>query len=409
MARVTQQEFPTKFWLMLAGVLISSLGMTLVWPFLLIYASKTLALPMASVTSLMTINSITGLISSILVGTLVDRFGRKGIMVAGLIGSALVYLGYIGANTYLHFSILMGASGVFGPLTRVAASAMIADMFEGDKRTQAFALFRTAGNLGFGSGPILGGMIMSTSYRIGMISAAAALGIYGLITVIFLSETLPPEARKTESSILQNFRGFGQALKDKVFVRLLLSFTLMDICARLIWVVLAVYAKTNFDVPETQYGFIPTTNGLMVVLFQVFVTRVTRKYPESKVMTFGAVFYPLAMLTVALSNGFIGFWLAMVIMTIGELITAPTATMLVASIAPPEMRGRYLGLFGLTFYVALAIGPLGAGILSDHVGMRAPWWGGVLVGILAVFSYYQLQRYLDRRAAEAKLTPNPAE
>ena len=93
MARMTQQEFPTKFWLMLAGVLISSLGMTLVWPFLLIYASKTLALPMASVTSLMTINSITGLISSILVGTLVDRFGRKGIMVAGLIGSALVYLG----------------------------------------------------------------------------------------------------------------------------------------------------------------------------------------------------------------------------------------------------------------------------------------------------------------------------
>ena len=382
---------------MLGGSALSSLGTTMIWPFLLIFVSSRLNLPLATVTSLMTINSIAGLISSILVGSTLDRFGRKRIITIGIFGSGLVYLGYLGASQFWEFALLMGLSGLFGPLHRVGVSAMIADMFEGDQRRQAYALFRTATNIGFGTGPVLGGLALQVSYNFGLLAAFSGLSIFGLITLLFVRETLPAELRSEGESILTSLRGYVEALKDKVFLHMLGAYTLQEICARLIWVILAVYSKTNFGIPEAVYGIIPTTNAAMVVFLQILVTRLTRKHAEIKVMTFGASFYMLSMVVVALSNGFWGFLLAMVVCTIGELITAPTTTVFVANLAPPEKRGRYLGLHGLTFYVAMAIGPFGAGILSDNFGTRAPWWGGAIIGALSVFSFWLLQRKISKQ------------
>lgn len=392
-----KSHFPRQFWLMLGGSALSSLGTTMIWPFLLIFVSSRLKLPLATVTSLMTINSIAGLISSILVGSTLDRFGRKRIITLGLFGSGAVYLGYLGASQFWEFALLMGLSGLFGPLHRVGVSAMIADMFEGDQRRQAYALFRTATNIGFGTGPVLGGLALQVSYNFGLLAAFSGLSIFGLITLLFVRETLPAELRSQGESILTNLRGYVEALKDKVFLHMLGAYTLQEICARLIWVILAVYSKTNFGIPEAVYGIIPTTNAAMVVFLQILVTRLTRKHAEIKVMTFGASFYMLSMVVVALSNGFWGFLLAMVVCTIGELITAPTTTVFVANLAPPEKRGRYLGLHGLTFYVAMAIGPFGAGILSDNFGTRAPWWGGAIIGALSVFSFWLLQRKISKQ------------
>jgi len=162
------------------------------------------------------------------------------------------------------------------------------------------------------------------------------------------------------------------------------------------WVLLAVYVKQNFGVAESSYSWIPTTNALMVVFLQVFITRALKPFRDTQVMPFGALFYVAAMLIVGVSSQFWGFWLAMVVMTFGELITAPTATAFVANLAPQDQRGRYLGLFGLTWHVAMAIGPFTAGILTDNYGIRSPWFAGAVVGALAVAAYALLDRRMSR-------------
>jgi MFS family permease len=69
------------FWLLLAGLVISSMGTRMVWPFLMTYAKTQLNLPMVIVTSLMTINSITAFIGSLIAGLQLDIRGRKWILV----------------------------------------------------------------------------------------------------------------------------------------------------------------------------------------------------------------------------------------------------------------------------------------------------------------------------------------
>lgn len=385
-------DTPKQFWLMFAGMIIATIGMTMIWPFLMIYVSETLSLPLVAVASLMTINAATGLVSSILAGPVIDRLGRKGVLVVGLMGNGVCYFLLSRASTYGSFALILGGTGVFSPLYHVATDAMLADLFPMDKRADAFALIRMARNIGVAAGPALGGFVLAQSYSFGMYGAAGGLFLYGLMLLFFAKETLPKEAVMEKTNLRGQLRGYWTALRDKPFMGLVGAFTLVQMTAAMIWVLLSVYLKTQFGISEQLYGWLPTTNALMVVFFQVLVTRFTKKYPAVKVMGWGAGFYIFAPLLIALSNGFWGFWLAMVIMTMGELVVVPQASAYAANLAPVDKRGRYMSLYGLTWNVAAGISPVMGGFLSDQIGSRAPWWSAALIGLLAVIAFQRLNQ-----------------
>ncbi len=73
-------DYPRQYWLMITGVVLSTAGGSMIWPFLIIYASGKLRLPLSTVAALISINAGTGLIASLVAGTLADKVGRKGVM-----------------------------------------------------------------------------------------------------------------------------------------------------------------------------------------------------------------------------------------------------------------------------------------------------------------------------------------
>jgi len=93
-----------------------------------------------------------------------------------------------------------------------------------------------------------------------------------------------------------------------------------------------------------------------------------------------------------------------VALTIGELIVSPTASAYVANLAGPEKRGRYLGMFSLTWPLAMAVGPVSGGFLSDKIGITAPWLAAAVVGVLAVLSFWGLDRYTQKKRIETILS-----
>lgn len=80
----------------------------------------------------------------------------------------------------------------------------------------------------------------------------------------------------------------------------------------------------------------------------------------------------------------------MVVMTIGELILIPTSNTYTANLAPADMRGRYMSIYGLTHSVASGIAPLLGGFLSDTIAPRATWVGGGILGAVAVLAFLWL-------------------
>ena len=395
----TYHNFPRQFWLMFVGMLISTIGASIIWPFLLVYVSEQLDSPLSAIASLLTLNSIMGLISSFIGGPVIDRVGRKWVMVASLASNGLAYLFMGRAETLGQFALLMSITGAVNPLYRTGADAMMADLVPAEKRIDAYALLRLSNNLGISIGPAIGGFVTSSSFSLAFSLATIGMVTYSLLLALFARETLPSKqpasisTQPTQQRGKEKFGGYPEIFRDHNFMGFIVAFTMVSVCATLIWVLLPVQATQIYNVPKQLYGFIPTTNAIMVVVFQLFVTKITKRFPPLPVAASGAFFYSIAVGGIAFMHDFWGFWICMVTMTIGELIIVPTSSTYVANLAPQDKRGRYMSLFALTWGVAAGVGPLFGGILNDIFGPSAIWLGGSIVGAIGMLFFL----YLDKR------------
>jgi len=333
-------------------------------------------------------------VASSIAGPVVDRFGRKGVMVLGLAVGGATLLAMSAASTLEWLAILMAINGAFSPLLRVGGDAMVADLIAPERRASAYALVRMVHNLGVAIGPSVGGFVAVVSYAIAFGVAAGASLLFALLILFFVAETVPPLADDRP----QAEAGYGPLLRDRPFLAFCVFYALAAMVSSLLMVLLAVYTKENFGVPENQYGFIMAANAVMVVLFQYAVTGVSSRYPHLPVLALGSLFYALGAGSVAWGWNFPTFLASMVILTIGELLLVPTATTLTANLAPPDMRGRYMGVYSLTWGIAFGIGPVVGGFLNDHVAPVAIWYGGLAIGLAAMLGFLLLARRLRGQA-----------
>jgi MFS family permease len=319
-------------------------------------------------------------------------------MVFGLIVNATGYVFLIWADTYTYFAAIMIVTGFSNPLFRVGADAMLTDIIPEEQRLDAFALTRMAKNVGVSMGPAIGGILAGISYNISYISAASGMLIFGFLVVIFAKETLPAKVEKTPAIVVSSQpKGYLHMLKDREFVTMIALYSFGWILVALIWLLLPVYANQEFGIQESQYGLIPAANGLMVIFFQLAVTKRTKRFHPLSMITLGMFLYAIGTGSVAFSTGFWGFMLSIVIVTIGELIIVPTSSAYVANRAHPEMRGRYMGIYNLTWSFARGAGPLLGGWLSDSFGPVSIWYGGFVIGTISTIGLLLLASYSARK------------
>jgi MFS family permease len=398
--RTGWREYPRQFWLMFFGMLISTIGSSMIWPFLTIYISGKLHQPLVTVTTLMTLNSAVGLVMNFVAGPITDRFGRKWVLVFALIGNSVVYLIQNQASTFGGFALALCLSGAFNPMYRVASDAMMADLIPKEKRADAYSLMRMSNNVGVALGPTIGGFIAAQSYTMAFYIAAAGMFTYGMIQAFGSKETLNREMIPVDENTARPLGGgYSTIFADRSFISTILAYTFCMTGSAILWLLMAVYVKTNYGINENLYGFIPATNALMVVFLQIFVTKFTSRHNPLHMMAMGAAFYAVGVGSVFFARGFWAFWLSMVIITIGELIVVPTTTTYVANKAPSHLRGRYMSIYNLSAGVAQGIGPLAGGFVGDRFGQRNIWPAAFFIGLWSPI-LFMLQARRQTRAED---------
>ncbi len=368
---------------MATGLLISSSGGSMIWPFLMIYVSEKLQLPVGSAAALLSLNAAMSLASSFAAGWVADRLGRKGVMVVSLLANGLMYFLLGRATTYLEFVLLMLLAGASNPLYQVGSDAMLADLVVSEKRTGAYAILRMVNNAGIAIGPAVGGFVAALSYTYAFWGAALGMTIYGLLLLFKARETLVRSRIPHQKSPREPFGGFGRVFGDRAYIRFALLVGLGLIAPSIMWNLLAVYTKQNYGLSEQLYGWLPTTNALMCVFIQYPVTRIARRHRPLRVMAIGMLIYALGVGSVVLMSGFWGFWLSMVLMTFGELTLIPVVSKYIADLAPPDARGRYMSFYWFAWGLARTLAPLLGGWLNDNASPRSIWYGGLSIGLLS--------------------------
>lgn len=405
-------RYPLQLWLLFWGTLLSSIGQSLVWPFLTINIRAQLDVPLTTITLLFTVQSIAGFAATAILGPVMDRIGRKGPMIAGLVASSAV-LGLMSqAHTLASWAVLLPAYAVVTAVFRIGSYAMVADLTAPERRANVYALLRMGDNLGIAAGPAVGGFLLTIAYTLTYYLAAAVQLVLAVVVALRLAESLPRRTTRRPGTPPGDRMGAGYSvlLRDRPFMAVWGLYILVQIATSMVFVLLGVYVKENFGIAENRFGFIIGTNAAMVVLLQYPVTHRAAPHPPLRVITLGALVYAVGMLGFGLSQSFGAFLLSMVIMTLGELLLVPTATALVANLAPETMRARYMGVFSLSFRVGTGIGPVIGGVLNDTIAPVATWYGAMVFCLVAAagFGVLAQRRLAEQPYAVESEAPRPA-
>ena len=405
----TYNEFPRNFWILVGAAFIDRLGGGLIFPFFAIYITQKFDVGMTQVGQIFALFSITGLIGGMLGGAMADKFGRKKMMIFGLVFSATtsILMGLV--NELAWFWVVCGTVGLLADTGFPAHHAMVADLLPEEKRAEGFGIMRVVANLAITIGPLIGGLIATRSFLPLFILDAITSSIMAIIVLVKLPETKPeasPEAEK--QSLWQTVKGYGTVLKDGLYLAFIGAQMLMVIVYIQMNVTLPVYMNDHMGMAPTSYGMLLSMNAGMVVLFQFFVTRKVNKYRPMMVMAVGTLLYAIGFAMFGFISAFGFFILAMVIITIGEMMVSPVSQALVAEFAPEDMRGRYIAMNDFCWIIPHAIGPLGAGIIMDNYNPVSLWKIAGVIGVVAVFSFLLLNTRMEhRRKKMSQPAPRP--
>ena len=394
-------EYPRAFWIYNIIVFIDRFGGFMLYPFFALYLTQKFQIGMTTVGIVFAIFSLSGFVGSALGGAITDRMGRKGVIIFSLALSALSALGMGLAPTlemFVAVSVIVGTlSNIGGP----AHQAVVADLLPEEKRAEGYGIIRVMFNAAVIIAPATAGLLIARSYMLIFIVDSVISVVAAAIVFFALPETKPQRpAHVQPESMRQTFAGYGQVFRDIPFV----AYVVVSVLATLVYMnmntTLGVFLHDRHGLAELGYGSLLSINAILVVLFQFWITRRLEKFKPMMMMAFGTVFYAIGFAMYGFVSSYLMFVLAMVIITIGEMIVSPFGQALIAGFAPEEMRGRYMAVGGLSWGLAFAGGPYLAGLLMESPNPNLLWVACGVVGIAATLGYIVLDRVHHSPAPE---------
>lgn len=392
-------EYPRAFWVLMTGTFIDRFGTNLIMPFLAIYVVQRFHVEFTEVGIIFTITAVSGAVGNLLAGALADRFGRRSTLVLGLVCAATARIGLGLADNLPVLYIAAVFVGLFGSVGWPAQLAMTADLLGPQRRADGFGIQRVVINSTFALGPLIGGFVAPViGYT--WLFVLDALTSYFVAFVVFrhLPETFPSKkVGAAPESFAQTIMGYKRVLQDTTF-SLFILISILTVTAFLqMSTTLSLFLVNVHHVSSSFFGLLIMLNALMVVFLQFPMTRWASKRPLLLIMMAGTAFYLVGFGSYGFVDTLPLFALAMVFVTLGEMLAIPTSQALTALLAPEDMRARYVATERFNWIIAQSLGPLAAAAIMDRLDPRWVWYGCSIVCAISIAGYFILYRHVGTR------------
>ena len=399
------------FWL---GQVFSNLGSGLTLSLFVVYLHEVRGISIATATLVLSWMAVVGFVVSPIVGTLVDRFGPRRVLMCAtaIMGSAVYLYGFITSPALaLMFGTLgsIGTSGLWAP-----ASALIVQEVPEERRQAAFGLNFMLLNLGLGLGGLVGSLIVDvdTPSTFQTLYTVNAMSYFVFLFLIFLLKGIGGPVGHISEAHQQE--GWAQVLQDRNLLRLVgigMFFMLFGYAS--IEAGFAIFVTSTAQLDERWIGVAFFANTFMIVVAQLTILGWLKGRSRTKVMGLIGLMWALSWWALPFAptqSETVAVILIVIFMAAfgaGETLWSPTMPGLVNSLAPAHLRGRYNAASGLTWNVSSMLGPMIAGGLIGS-GRGVLWavmcGSGILFGGLWA---QRLRRHLtaeqDGRLAEPAL------
>ena len=383
--------FRREVWILAIITFINRAG-TMVLPFLSKYLKENLHFTYGEVGWIMVSFGIGSMLGSWLGGKLSDKIGFYKVMVFSLFTSGLMFFGLQYITSFWGLCIGVFTIMVIADMFRPAMFVSLGVYAKPENRVRALSLVRLSVNLGFATGPVLGGLIILGLGYQGLFWIDGSTCILAiLIFAYFVKEKKKIVEHPDESdSSLETKSVF----RDKPFwVFLFISFTTAMLFFQ-IFTTLPLFHHEKFGLTEFETGLLLSLNGILIFMFEMPLVSILERKQVNRIKI---IFTGALLMVISFYVLLIDFWVGIlavgiVFMTFGEIFAFPFSNAFAMGRAPRGQEGRYMALYTMSFSLAhILSSKMGLEIIG-RFGYSTNWFVMGSLGVVAMFFCFWLHR-----------------
>ncbi|MEO7523149.1 MAG: MFS transporter [Ferruginibacter sp.] len=381
-----------RIWLLSIVMLINRIG-TMVLAFMTLYCyNRGYTIQQGGV--VVAIYGIGSVVGALLGGRISDKFGFYYTQFFSLFFGGLLFILLGQMNSYLSICLFTFFLSTVNEAFRPANATAIAHYSNKENRTQSFSLVRLAINIGFGAGIAIGGFLASVDYKLlfwvdGITSMSAGILLLIILPKVSLSQQHKIVSAKDDPAAAKS------PYKDRKFLYFLFFQVLFSICFFQLFTTVPIFFKKNLHLTESMYGLVMALNGIIIALFEmILVFKLEGRKAYLLLMRYGAILMGLSFLALnlPLSNGLVVALIAVLMLTLAEMISMPFMNSYYIARSSEQSRGQYAGLYTMSWSLAQVIGSTSGAAIAERFGFFTLWIIVCLLCFITAGGYYWLQR-----------------
>lgn len=314
-------------------------------------------------------------------GALADRFGAKGLIVAGLLirTGSFVLMAYAFTPPLLLLSGFLAALG--GALFDAPSKAVVAALAPEEALPAIYAQVGILQNLARTIGPMLGALLIAVNFSVVGLASAGFFFVAFVVAAVFLPNTAVSNGSQSAK------QGLNSAFHDRAF----LTYTVLMMGFWFMWVQLSIALPLQAKAmthSNSSVGMLMTVNAISAILLQVPALRLAQRYLlPLPTLIVGIVAMAVGLGSISLASSVWHLYTAVCFFALGTVLVLPNAQTVAATMADPQARGAYFGVNSLALAVGGGIGQVVGGTMVDVAAKwqlpALPWLVCATVGLAA--------------------------
>lgn len=378
---------PRAVWLV-AGVTLIYRSGTMVMPFLSIYLTVERGIAIQLTGLYLGLWGSGGVIGALIGARVAEWLGNAKAMALALLvaGIGFVVLGAMRdpwAIAIVLFMTSIAAEGFRTPSSSAIASAAAPEI-----RARAFALRRLAVNLGMAIGPATGGVLATIDYGWLFLVDSASCLLAGAAAAMWLQSL----HEDRDDAQLKVMLGAPRSLwRNGAFIAVLGCAAVMTLAFGQLFSTYPLTLKQDFGHSELVIGAAFALNTLLIVAFEMVLQHRLSGCRPLLIMTGGCLMLALGYLLVQSDPRLAYVFLAMGILTLGEMLLYPVIESYMVGLVPKAAVSRALGALNATFAGTFVLSPIAGTLLYDLWGYRFLWLSCAAIAILSAAGFLVIE------------------
>jgi MFS family permease len=354
-------------------------------------------------------NSVARLVSAPVTGWAMDRWGRRPVLIIGVVLRGITALWEFFTESYLEFLILEFIGGIGVAIWATGANILIGDVSDKQNRGMVVATRSFSIKLGTIIGPAIGALLavmfgLRSIFLFNFVTKIVML----IILLWMMRETRPEPKRHADGKLVAKAKLDRGLFLNKPFITVAFATIAISSMQQGVFQALfPVYSQDTVGLPANDIGLMMTFAGITSLIISFPNGWIVDQFGRKASMVPGLMILGLACYLLGLATGYWGVALMVLVYGVGEGMASGSSQTYAIDLAPEENRGAFIGVWSLLQNAGSIIAPISIGLMADAMGFAPTFTIVAIIMAVSALLTWAFGTETYSRASRRPVAPTP--